>query len=196
MHGNTLRHAFAANNTVLLHDLFSSLSFISLCNPDELEQAFYYPFVGVFTNQNILGSNPVVGDCFFIQNKLQCCGRPLRNIWPISWSRVTLSLHFSVFLVHCAVTAVLIYFLLVELCGRKHNFRGWAQPKFTAGRRRKIFSHSKPLWGCQRRRGSSDTRWNGKRPLQNQHTNQPKYLHALNPSAQLCQQEKLAKSNY
>jgi hypothetical protein len=90
-----VRHKLSENNAALRYDLFSSN--LSFCNPDELEQAFYYPVVGVFANQNILGSNLTAGDCFFIQHKLQCLGRPQRNIWLISWSRLTLSLftHFS-----------------------------------------------------------------------------------------------------
>jgi hypothetical protein len=117
-----VRHKLSENNAALRYDLFSS--HLSFCNPDELEQAFYYPVVGVFANQNILGSNLTASGCFFIQHKLQCLGRPQRNIWLISWSRVTLSLSLPIFLVHCAVKSVLIYFLLVELHGRKHNFRG------------------------------------------------------------------------
>lgn len=149
---------------------------LSVCKiPMSLNKLFIAAVVGVCIHKpKYIGKQS--SDCFFIQHKLQCCGRPLEKYMAdILVSRDTLSRSFPVFLAHCAVTAVLIYFLLVELGGRKHNFRGRAQPKFTAGRREKIFSHSKPLWGCQRR---CDT---AQRPLQNQHTNPTKIFACPRP---------------
>jgi hypothetical protein len=123
----------------------------------------------------------------FYPPQITMLGEPtMKYMADILVSRDTLSLSLPIFLVHCAVKSVLIYFLLVELLGRKHNFRGWAQPKFTAGRRRKIFSHSKPLWGCQRRCGSSDMLRNGSGLSKTNTQNQPKYLHALDARARSC----------
>jgi hypothetical protein len=63
-----------SENYTALYDLF--WSHLSFCNPDELEQAFYYPVVGVFSNQNILGSNLTAGDCFFIPAQITMLRAP------------------------------------------------------------------------------------------------------------------------